>query len=266
MWPYLKAAFWVGVDLPGLGRVPVNAMVAAAFGILGFAEPALWLLGVGVEASVLFALTTSDRFRKVVDVQKLDTSEQDVEARRRSLITTLPPDSQRRLLDLAKNCTRVSEVTKQSDDFLVETNREALHQLEWVYLKLLVARNNLTSVVAGESPKQLLAKMNEVEASLQSMESSESLRQSRTATLAILRERWANIQRRKETLDEIDSDLTRIESQVQLLLENASMQGKPTTISSDIELASNLASSGLFGDSGGTIAALDRTFGRRAQE
>ena len=31
----------------GLGRVPVNALGAAAFGILGFALPAFWLLGHG---------------------------------------------------------------------------------------------------------------------------------------------------------------------------------------------------------------------------
>jgi len=40
------------------------------------------------------------------------------------------------------------------------------------------------------------------------------------------------------------------------------MQGKPQTISTDIELASDLVSGGLFGDAESTVADLDRDYGR----
>lgn len=266
MFRYLKAAFWIGVDIPGLGRLPLNAMGAAAFAILGFAEPALWLVGVGLEASALFAMTTSERFRKAIDARDLGSAEMDAETRRRALVTTLPPPLQKRLLDLARNCERVEEVGRQADDFVVATNRDALRRLEWVYLKLLVARNNLVTMTAQDSGGQLAGQIREIETALGAPGLSENLRQSKTATLAILKERTANVRRRKETLEEIDSDLTRIEAQVQLLLENTTMQGKPAMIAADIELASNLASSGLYGDSGGTIAALDQTFGSRIRE
>lgn len=241
-------------------------MMAAAFGIVGFAEPALWLLGLGVEASVLFALTTNERFRKVVDSRHLESFDQDAESKRRALITTLPPELQRRLIELTRVCGQVTEVNQQTDEFLVETNRDALQRLEWVYLKLLVARNNLTSMRAAEPEGTLSARVADLESGLGSPSTSESLRQSKVATLAILKERLANVHRRKETLDEIDSDLARIEAQVQLLLENAAMQGKPTTISSDIELACNLASSHLYGDSGAAIADLDQTFTKKITE
>ncbi len=33
---YLKQAFWAGPSLPGLGRLPVNALAVLGFGILGF--------------------------------------------------------------------------------------------------------------------------------------------------------------------------------------------------------------------------------------
>jgi hypothetical protein len=89
----------------------------------------------------------------------------------------------------------------------------------------------------------------------------EALLNSKSATINILKERVGNIHRRRQTLEEIDSDLTRIESQVELILENTTMQGKPSTISTDIELASNLFASNLFGDSEITVAALDRTYG-----
>ena len=61
-------------------------------------------------------------------------------------------------------------------------------------------------------------------------------------------------------MEEIDSDLTRIEAQVDLALENASMQGKPPALSTEIELASDLVSGTHFGESQNDVAALDRAF------
>ncbi len=61
-------------------------------------------------------------------------------------------------------------------------------------------------------------------------------------------------------MEEIESDLTRIEAQVDLVLENATMQGKPQTITTDIELASDLIGVGAFGDDESAITALDRKY------
>ena len=75
MWRYLKSAFLVSVDIPGLGRVPVNALGAAAFGILGFAQPAFWFLGLAIEATVLPSLAFNPRFQKIVEAQSLQLSD-----------------------------------------------------------------------------------------------------------------------------------------------------------------------------------------------
>jgi hypothetical protein len=40
------------------------------------------------------------------------------------------------------------------------------------------------------------------------------------------------------------------------------MQGKPQTISTDIELASDLVSGGIFGDAESAVADLDRDYGK----
>jgi hypothetical protein len=58
--------------------------------------------------------------------------------------------------------------------------------------------------------------------------------------------------------------LVRIENQVDLVLENASIQGKPQTISADIELASDLVGGAVFGDSEDAVAGLDQAFGQAA--
>jgi hypothetical protein len=91
-----------------------------------------------------------------------------------------------------------------------------------------------------------------------------ALRQSRAATLDILQRRLANVQRREQSVEEVESDLTRVESQVDLILDNAAMQGKPQTIASDLELASDLVSGGLFGQAESAVADLDRDYRRRA--
>ena len=69
-----------------------------------------------------------------------------------------------------------------------------------------------------------------------------------------------NIHRRQQTLEEINSDLTRIEAQIDLILENATMQSKPQTISTDIELASDLLGADIFGDDQVAVTALDRKY------
>jgi hypothetical protein len=261
VWKYLKAAFLVGVDLPALGRLPVNVLAAAGFAILGFAQPAFWLLGLGLETSVIFALGFNPRFQKYVDSQHMQLSALDVDAQRQALVRLLSPEARDKLSTLAGRCQSVLQVYRgtQADEFIISTNQDALQRLQWLYLKLLVGRYYLEtgSSSTGDS---LSRKIEALEQEVQDPTASESLRQSKAATLSILKQRWSNFRNRSRLLEEIDSDLTRIEAQVDLALENASIQGRPQTISTEIELASDLVSGTLFGESEGTIAALEHRF------
>lgn len=265
MWRYIKSAFLVSVDVPALGRVPVNVLLAAGFVILGFAQPAFWFLGAGIEATIVSALAFNPRFQKYVEAQHLQLAKDDAGSKRLSLVQLLSPEAKRRVSDLAAKCNSVLDVyrTQQSEDYVIDSNREALESLQWVYLKLLVAQYHLLSPANNETEKSLEAKIRALEADLaNNKDESESLRQSRTATLAILKKRLVNMRRKEQSLEEIDSDLTRIEAQIDLILENATMQGKPQTISTDIELASDLLGAGVFGDDESAIADLDQKYGK----
>jgi hypothetical protein len=44
-------------------------------------------------------------------------------------------------------------------------------------------------------------------------------------------------------------------------MDNAAMQGKPQTISTDLQLASDLVGGGLFGEAETVVADLDRDYG-----
>jgi hypothetical protein len=264
VWRYLKAAFLVGMDVPALGRVPVNALAAAGFLILGFGHPGFWFLGLAAEAAIVPMLAFNKRFQKVVDAEDRQLSSDDSGAKRDSLIQTLPADYKKRLADLQRKCGKVLEVYRnaQAEDFLIDTNRDALENLKWVYLKLLIARYHLLTAGTDDTPDSLIKKINSLQEELGDATETPALRQSKTATLDILKRRLANIQRREQSLEEVESDLTRVESQVDLILDNAAMQGKPQTISTDLELASDLVSGGMFGDAESAVADLDRDFGK----
>ena len=264
MWRYLKAAFFVGVELPALGRVPINALAAAGFFILGFGHPGFWFVGLAAEAAIVPALAFNKRFQKVVDAEDKQLSSGDSQSKRSSLVKLLPSDYQSRLTNLERRCDKVLEVyhNAQAEEFIIDTNRDALENLKWVYLKLLIARFHLLTAGTEDTRESLEKRIRSLESELQTGGESSALRQSKTATLDILKRRLANVQRREQSLEEVESDLTRVESQVDLILDNAAMQGKPQTISTDIELASDLVSGGMFGDAESTVADLDRSYGK----
>jgi len=264
VWRYLKAAFLVGLEVPALGRLPVNALAAAGFLILGFGHPGFWFLGLGAEALIVPALAFNKRFQNVVDAEQRQAANGDSQAKRSSLIQLLPADYKRRLSELERKCEKVLEVYRnaQADDYIIDTNREALENLKWVYLKLLIARYHLLTAGTEDTPEALSKKVESLQAELAKSQDTPALQQSKAATLDILKRRLANVQRREQSLEEVESDLTRVESQVDLILDNAAMQGKPQTISTDIELASDLVTGGMFGEAESAVADLDRNYGK----
>lgn len=264
MWRYLKAAFLVGADVPALGRVPVNVLAAAAFLILGFGHPAFWLLGLAAEAAVVPALAFNKRFQNYVEATERQMSSGDSQVKRTALVQTLPAEDRKRIESLDRKCAKVLDVFRnaQAEDFLVETNSDALDNLKWVYTKLLIARFHLLTAGTNDTAESLERKIVSLEKDLMDSQETPALRQSKTATLDILKRRLANIERREQSLEEVESDLTRVESQVDLILDNAAMQGKPQTISTDLQLASDLVSGGLFGEAESVVADLDRDYGQ----
>ena len=264
MWRYLKAAFLVGADVPALGRVPINVLASAGFFILGFGHPGFWLLGLAAEASLIPALAFNKRFQNYVDATERQGTSGDSQMKRTALIQSLPPEDRKRIDALDRKCAKVLDVYRnaQAEDFLIETNREALDNLKWVYTKLLIARFHLLTAGTDDTAVSLQRKVASLEKDLQNSGETQALRQSKAATLDILKRRLSNIERRGQSLEEVESDLTRVESQVDLILDNAAMQGKPQTISTDLQLASDLVGGGLFGDSESAVADLDRDYGQ----
>jgi hypothetical protein len=241
-----------------LGRLPVNALAAAAVGILGFVEPSLWLAGLGIEAALVSTLAFHPRFQNYVDAMGGARALLDDNAKRAALIAVLPEDLRARLRGLEQTSARILVIyqTLGIEPELLVGTRSSLDKLQWIYLKLLIARHHLVHELGAESQASLEARIHQMQQAHMAVQPG-ALQRSQEATLAILLRRLENLQNRDRILCENDSDLARIEAQVELMRENAAIEGKPDSVETEIELASDLASPDLYGSQNSLVRELD---------
>jgi hypothetical protein len=261
---HLKAAFFAAPYLSGIGRLPVNLIALVGLAILGFGHPGFWLLALGAETAYLYALASSPRFQSFNDAESLQETQTAVESRRHAITGKLAPEALLRMAKLDEKCARILQLCadSQADDFTVDSDQEALKKLSSLYLKLLLAAQNLTDHDQEAVENQIAAQIASVNKDLLDSKLSPALHESKTATLRILAQRLANFERRDLALEEIASDLLRIEVQIDLALENTGIRG--TSESFNIGLVSQLlADNALYGASGASIAEFERTFSPR---
>lgn len=242
MFRYLSAAFWAGPRIPGFGHVPWNALAVLGVGMFGFVEPAVWLAGAGLETVYLFSLATNSRFQNWVEAMRLAATRSDTDQARQRLLSTLGGASKQRYNNLVRKIGNVEKLYRQSsaEEYLFESNKEALQKLSWLFLKLLIAQQNIGALASQTNEYEIQKNINLLQTELSQGVASPALRESKEATLKLLTQRLQNMRKRDESLAEVASDLTRIEHQVDLAVEDASLRGKPTAISANIGLVSHL--------------------------
>lgn len=263
MLEYLKRAFWLGPVVPGLGRLPVNALATLGFGILGFGHPAFWLLGAGLEAAYLASVATHPRFQRLIKAERRRAGSAEAEQGRQALTARLAPPARQRLAAIEQKRDRILQLAgeAQAGEFEVESQRDALDRLTWIYLKLLVARYYLESSRFQASEADLKRQIADLEREVAAGGASAALRDSQAARLRLLRQRLGNLEVGGQTLKQVDSDLARIEAQVDLALENATLRGGGAAVTANLELASQALGEGLyFGDAETAVLALDQAY------
>lgn len=237
---YLLHAFLARPDIPLL-RLPWNALAVVAAGVAGFFEPSLWLAaGVG-EMVYLFTMASNPGFQQWIDAQRAGALHGDSEDARKQLANKLGGAARQRYRKLEEKRQKLDTLYRENagDDLLLESNREALQKLSWLFLNLLVAQRNLATAPASDE-RDLRKEIAAIERDLPA--ASGAFRTSAEGRLKLLRARLDNITHRESSLAEIESDLARIETQIDLALEEASLRGRPVAISSHIELTSHLLS------------------------
>lgn len=259
MWNFLKAAFWFSPRIWGLGSIPINVIPLIGFAVLGFGHPGFWLLGLGLEATYLFGLAANPGFQRWVRLQEQQFQHGGEEDEWQALVRYVSGEARERLQNLEAKCKRIIEmqIVARADQSVLAANRLALKDLMLVYVKLLVAERNLRNPESGRSEPAIRAAIESLEAELSANTMAQSVRESKRATLDILQKRLRNIERRDQYLEEIQSNLQRIEAQIDLAVDEAEMQGRPQFIATDIEVAGSLLSDIFYGDPEAALAELE---------
>lgn len=241
MFRYLNHAFWSGPGLRGIGRIPWNALAVGAAVAFGFGEHSVWFAALGAETLYLIALASNSHFQSFVDSKDLTPVEGADASSLDAMLKTLSPITVNKYRALEKKIADIERLYRisDSDDLLFDNNIDALKKLMITYLRLFAAQRSLFAAGSADA-KQVRAQVETIEKSLHEQGGSDSLRRSREATLALLQQRLRNLDRREESLAEIASDLTRIETQIDVALEEATMKGKPQALSSHLEFVSQL--------------------------
>jgi hypothetical protein len=236
---YLLRAFFARPDIPLL-RLPWNALGVVAAGIAGFWDPAIWAVAGAGEFMYLLTLASNPGFQQHIEDMRNIELRGDTEDSRRGLIKRVGGAARQRYMKLEEKRRRLETLYRETagDDLFYENNRDAMQRLTWLYLNLLVAQRNIVIAPASDArdlQRQIAAYERELPAA-----PTPAVRASQEATIRMLRERMDNIQHREVSLAEIDADLTRIETQLDYALEEASLRGRPNAISANVELTSRL--------------------------
>ena len=236
---YLWHAFLAKPDIPLL-RLPWNALGVIAAGVAGFWDPMIWAVAGAGEFIYLFTLASNGGFQQEIDTRKLVALREDSDDARHRLVGKLGGAARQRYVKLEEKRRKLEALHQdtKSDDLFAESNFNALQKLTWYYLNLLVAQRNLIVGPASDA-RELERQIASYEREMANAPSA-AAKTSHEATIRLLRERLSNITHKEVSLAEIDADLARIETQLDFALEEATLRGRPTAISANVELTSNL--------------------------
>jgi hypothetical protein len=237
-WDYIRKAF----NARPIGMfIPPNWIGLSAVALLGVLNPGFWVIGLGAELGYLWILGNNKRFRRFVDAsQRLETNQQ-WQTRVDALIQHLSPEDQQRYRALEARCKTLLEqqVQIQASSQGLQTQGEGLGRLLWVYLRLLTTRQAISRIIRGAGgPQDESAGLEERISGLQSRLQeplTEDLRKSITGQIEILQQRMARRREAKDKLAFLDSELTRIQEQVELVREQAVLSADPETLSRRID-------------------------------
>ncbi|MBA3270389.1 MAG: hypothetical protein H0T71_07720 [Acidobacteria bacterium] len=229
--------------------VAPNWIGLAAFGLLGMTDPGFWVLGAGLELGYLLALATNARFQRVVSSRPVSAARDEWNARVERLQTRLAASDRARYAGLAERCRSIIDLQTHGGAEVphgIEAQADSLGRLSWTFLRLLVARRTIQTVLGdGETGTTLTTRLHKLERDASDESMATDLRRSLAGQVDILRQRVEQHQEAQRKSAYIDAELTRIEEQVELIREQAALSTDPDVLSRRIdEIAATLGGTG----------------------
>jgi hypothetical protein len=235
---YVKEAFLRQVPVPGLGGMPLNVLMVAAFGVLGLANPGFWFLGAAVEGLYLTLKGSSARFQKLIEGQRLLAAKQQWQGNVTRALERLTPASRERYRRLLAQCRRILGLADTQDDQLGEVKdfrARSLNQMLTIFLRLLASREGIQENLRQVDHKALEADIRDLEKRLADEAEDTALARSLAGNLEIRKKRLENLDRSSGTLQVIEAELERIEQQVELIREESAVRGGPEALSARLD-------------------------------
>lgn len=240
-WDYLKAALWRPVRSRILGAMPLTQMLLVSFGLAGFVNPGFWLLGLAAVVAFVGGRSSSARFQKLVDAQRLMARAESAEDRLKAAYDRLDGASQTRYRALAAQCREILGMAAPGGGTSGVTDFRAgnLNQLLSLFLRLLASRTSIQDTLERVDQRQLEQGNLVLRERLAAAEDPEGpLARSLKATLEIQEKRLANLRAARGNLAVIEAELERIEQQARLLREESAVTGRPEALSARLDAVS----------------------------
>jgi len=240
-WDYVKAAFWKPVRSRVLGAMPLTQMLLAACGLAGFFNPGFWLLGLAAVVAVVGGRSSSARFQKLIEAERIAARAEGAEDRMQKAYERLQPASQSRYRALVLQCREILGMGGGIDERKVSDFRAGnLNQLLWLFLRLLSSREGVQDTLARVDRRQLEAGIANAKTRVAATPDPEGpLARSLKATLEIQEKRLSNLDTATNNLAVIDAELERIEQQVRLVREESAVSGSPEALSARLDSVSS---------------------------
>jgi hypothetical protein len=224
--------------------MPLTQMLLAAFGLAGFFNPGFWLLGLAAIVAFVGGRSSTARFQKLVDAQRIAARAESAEDRMKAAYERLEPASQSRYRALVLQCREILGLGSTAGESPVSDFRTGnLNQLLWLFLRLLASREGIQDTLARVDRRQLEAGIESLRGRVERAGDPEGpLARSLKATLEIQEKRLANLDGATSNLAVIDAELERIEQQVRLLREESAVSGRPEVLSARLDAVSSTLS------------------------
>jgi hypothetical protein len=229
--------------------VAPNWIGLATFGLLGLTNPGFWVLGAGLELGYLLTLATNKRFQHTVSSRPLDQSRAEWNERIERVLKKLDPTDRRTYDALAERCRSIIEMQLHGSaepPHGLDTQADSLGRLSWMFLRLLLARRTISTVLGGaHNDADLQRKIVSLERQQHQPGLSEELARSIGGQLEILRQRLQQRTEGDRKLAFVEAELERIEQQIELIREQAALSSDPELLSQRIdEITATLGSTG----------------------
>jgi hypothetical protein len=236
-WGYLKEAFHLKVRMPLLGHMPLNKMLLAVFAVGGLAHPAVWFLGLAFEAAYLTFLPGSARFQKVVDGRKLMEEQARTVRKQVEIYGELDRAAQERYQRLQTICADILKAVEHLPGRLPgeELRAGGMAPLLQIFLRLLHSRLKIEDILTRTDEREIRRNIADLEEKLKGAAEGSPMQRSLRGSLEIQNRRLENLVRAGENLKVSESELDRIENQMNLVREEMAVNSDPALISTRLD-------------------------------